>query len=135
MFSILLSYIIFFFPVTILLAFVQFVGITFDDGENVDVQKTDLFAGLILYERHKRKDVNTNRPSSPADDSASNSYNRRKWTNKKWTSEEIQRLRKCIKQFGNEYTAAYKLFPDRTERAVLQKYKKESNFTVVLESM
>lgn len=153
-------------------AFGQFVGITFDDGENVDVQKTDLFAGLILYERHKRKDVNTNRPSSPsrsrsksrsrpADDSASNSDddssdgdddigyhpsrsrlksrsrpadnsasnsdadNRRKWTKKKWTSEEIQRLRKCIKQFGNEYTAAYKLFPDRTERAVSQKYKKE----------
>ena len=45
---------------------------------------------------------------------------------KKWSSEEIQQLRKCIEQFGNNHLLAYKCFPHRSERAVEQQFRRYS---------
>ena len=45
---------------------------------------------------------------------------------KKWSSEEIQQLRKCIERFGNNHLLAFKCFPHRSERAVEQQFRRYS---------
>ena len=45
---------------------------------------------------------------------------------KKWSSEEIEELRKCIERFGNNHLLAYKCFPHRSERAVEQQFRRYS---------